>query len=77
MARVTRFTFASESLLAKVALELRHWGVKDSRWWLGKDDLSLCTKDNNVIDVITETLGFDGGDGRYAWEKFEPEKVKC
>lgn len=68
-----RFIFISESLLARAALELKHWHVRDGSWWLGATKNSLVTRSNDVMDVITETFGFvDANTHRnekYAYDK--------
>lgn len=56
MAKNKRIKFINEQVLAQFLLALARWGVNDSRWHLGSDDLSVVTKDPNVIDVCTETF---------------------
>lgn len=38
-----KFIFANESLLAHATLELKHWHVRDSSWWLGEASNSIIT----------------------------------
>jgi len=72
-----RFIFADEALLARAALELKHWHMPDSSWWLGSEDRSLITRSSDVLDVITETFGFADpnthSNQNYTYDRIERE----
>lgn len=52
--KVYKITFKSRTAVGLFLYELRMWGVRDTRF--GVNDLTVTTKDSNVVDVCTESV---------------------